>query len=147
MLFLSVLVSLMFVSTAASAKGLISIVYSYGATFETTNYLPDSVIINGRHVNFGVGYEQLAIFWIPMWNYGITEYVLVTDNGDEAYNLDEYELEYIRKTYGIDTTTLPSISFWNKIGGKVIWGIVIALIYLGYFAKQKNDDENAPIDA
>jgi hypothetical protein len=143
-LFLTVLAGLMLASNAASAKGGIPIVYSNGPTFETMHQLPDSVTVDAKHVNFGVAYEQFAIFWIPIWNYGTTEYILVTDSGDEAYTLDEDDLEYISETYGIDTTAPPAISFWNKTGGKAIWGAVIALIVWGVLpSKKKDDDENA----
>ena len=139
--FILVLIAFIFVSNTASAKG-IPIFYGEGPKFVTTHQLPDSVIIDGKHVNFGVGFEQFSIFWVPMWNYGETQYVLVTDDEKQAYtDLGEDELAYLKEEYSIDTDKSPSIPFWDKIGGKMIWGAILLFIIWGIIPSKKSKTE------
>ncbi|MDR1985124.1 MAG: hypothetical protein LBQ28_09950 [Prevotellaceae bacterium] len=128
-----------------TAAGEIPILYSDGLTFETQHQLPDSIIVDGKHVNLGIAYKQFAIFWIPIWNYGTTEYVLVSDNEKDAYDLSEEGLAWLKEEYNINTDKAPSISFWNKIGGKLIWGGFILLLIWGAIPSKKNkEEETAP---
>ncbi|MDR3339085.1 MAG: hypothetical protein LBT25_03135, partial [Candidatus Symbiothrix sp.] len=129
------LVVFIFSTETVSARG--AIVYSTGPHFETKQKLPIEETVEGAHVNFGVAYEQFSIFWIPIWNYGETEYALITDDGETAYYLEEESLEYFKEEYDIDTSSEPSISFWNKIGGKLIWIVVILLVIWGSVNKKK----------
>jgi hypothetical protein len=141
---LGLFISFVFCATTVSAKGVI--IYSTGPHFETVQELPADETVEGKHVNFGIAYDQFSIFWIPIWNYGTTEYVLVCDDGDSAYSLSEENLEYISEKYGIDTKSAPSISFWNRIGGKLIWIAVILFIIWGLVGKKKKEPEE-PVNA
>ncbi len=123
-------------TTSASAKG-IPIVYSNGPKCTMTTQLPDSVEIDGTHVNFGVKFDQFSIFWVPMWNYGTTEYVLLNDKKDTYYDLDKDDLAYLKETYQIETDKDPSIPFWDKIGGKFIWGGVLLFVIWGMLPSRK----------
>jgi hypothetical protein len=134
------LIAFIFNTAVVSAKGIV--VYGTGPHFETKTNLPDSETIEGKHVNFGIAYEQFSLFWIPVWNYGTVEYALVSDDGDTAYSpLSEEDLQYLTDTYSLDTASAPGISFWNKIGGKLIWIAVILLIIWGYSGKKKEKTE------
>ncbi len=137
-----VLISFIFVSNTASAKGIpIPVFYGDGPKFVTTQQLPDSVTIEGKHVNFGVGFNQFSVFWVPMWNWGTTEYVLTTNDEKLAYTLDEDDLVYLKEEYNIDTDKTPSIPFWHKTGGKIIWGAVLSFIVWGVLPGKKNKDK------
>jgi hypothetical protein len=133
------IVTFLFVAETASAKGVI--IYGTGPHFETKVKLPDEVILEGKHVNFGVAYEQFSIFWVPIWNYGDLEYALIEDSGDVAYSIDDETMEILQEDYGIEISGDPSISFWNKIGGKLIWGAVLLFILWGYIGKKKKGEE------
>jgi hypothetical protein len=134
-----------FVSNSVSAKGVI--IYSNGEKIEVAQTLPDSITIDEQHINLGVMYEQFSIFWIPMWNYGETKYVFINEKKDTYYDLQEEDLEYLRSEYGVKIPETPSICFWNKIGGKLIWLAVIAACIYGYFLTRKDDkDEDAAVE-
>jgi len=135
--------ALFFTTNTVSAKGVI--VYSNGEKIEVSRELPDSITVNDEHVNLGVMYEQFSIFWIPMWNYGETKYVLINDKEDTYYDLDEDEIEMLRTEFSIDIPEKPTIGFWNKTGGKLIWMVVIALILFGW--RSKNDDDDDEVEA
>lgn len=126
------------VSNTASA---IPILYSNGLQFAKTHNLPEDVVIDSQHVNFGVSFKQFAIFWIPIWNYGDTEYVLINDKGDYGYDLDEEDLAYLKETYDIDTDKAPKIPFWDRIGGKLVWIAIIFVVLI--FGRGKKGEEEA----
>ena len=129
-------------TNTATAKGVIF--YSTGEKVNVVKQLPDSAVIDDMHVNLGVMYEQFSIFWIPVWNYGETKYVLINDKEDTYYDLDAEEIEMIKTTFQIKVPEKPSIGFWNRIGGKIIWSAVILLVIYGWLpSRKKNDEEDA----
>jgi hypothetical protein len=127
-----------FVATSVSARGVIF--YSTGEKIEIAEKLPEEFVFqNGEHMNLGVMYEQFSIFWIPVWNYGETKWVYVNDKRD-SYDDDvtAEELEMLRTEYGIDIPDEPKIGGWNRVGGKIIWGIIIlGLIALWWWTREK----------
>ena len=136
---LTLFVALFFTANTALAKGII--IYSNGEKIETVKKLPDSVVINNEHVNLGVMYKQFAIFWVPMWNYGETKSVLVNDKKDTYYDLGEEDIKTLKTEYSVDVPNKPVIGFWNKTGGKIIWGIFIFVAILGWWTSRKDDKE------
>jgi len=142
---LSLFGAMFFSVSSVSAKGIIF--YSNGEKIEVVKKLPDDAVMDdGEHVNLGVMYNQFSIFWIPMWNYGETKYVLINDAKDTYYDLDAEDLEMIRSDFNVKISDKPSIGFWNKIGGKLIWGLLIVAAGFGYWTTRK-DDEEAEIPA
>jgi len=115
--------ALFFTASTVSAKGVI--LYSNGPKIDVVQQLPAEITINKEHVNLGVMYKQFSIFWIPIWNYGTTEYVLINDKEDTYFDVDAKELETLRTKFNVTIAETPSISFWNKIGGKIL---ILALI-------------------
>jgi len=139
---LTLFVALLFTANNASARGLI--IYSNGEKIEVVKQLPDSAIIDGTHVNLGVMYKQFSIFWIPMWNYGDTKFVLVNDKKDTYYDLDKENIETLKTEFNVNVPDNPAIGFWNKIGGKIIWGVLIIAAICGWWISRK-DNEDAEI--
>jgi hypothetical protein len=129
---------------ANTAKAGIPIIYSSGEKIDVAKELPDDALIDGQHVNLGVMYEQFAIFWIPIWNYGETKFVLVNNNNDLYYDLTEEDIEILKTEFNVDVPKKPTIDFWNKIGGKLVW-VAIILIGGGIWlaVRKSNDDEEA----
>ncbi|QIK53299.1 hypothetical protein G7050_02205 [Dysgonomonas sp. HDW5A] len=120
------------------AKGVV--VYHNGPKFETLKELPADVILEGKHVNVGVAYDQFGIFWLPLWNYGTPEYSLVSDDEETAWALTSEDIEAIKKEYNIELPENPSPSLWNKIGLKPIVILFIVWVLWGYFRKEKTDE-------
>jgi len=129
--------ALFFIPNTAQAKVFI---YSNGEKISIAKRLPDDALINGEHVNIGVMYKQFAIFWIPVWNYGEKEFVLVNDKKDTYYDLDEEDIEILKTEYDTTLPSKPKINFWNKIGGKIIWGAVILALGYGYLSTRKDEE-------
>ncbi len=127
-------------TTVSAARGVI--IYSNGEKIEVSQKLPEDVmLIEDEHVNIGTMYNQFSIFWIPMWNYGETVHVLVNDAKDTYYDLTAEEITYINEEFGLEIPEQPRIGFWNKIGGKLIWGAVILFALWGWWTSRKNKKE------
>jgi hypothetical protein len=129
---------LFFTANTAHAK---FIIYSNGEKIEVVKKLPDNVIINDEHVNLGVMYEQFSIFWIPMWNYGEKKFVLINNKKNTYYDLDEEDIEVLKTEFNVKVPAKPTIGFWNKIGGKIIWICVILAAFCGWWFTRKDDEE------
>jgi len=130
----------LFTVNTVLAKGVVF--YSNGEKIEVKKELPDTAILDNQHVNLGVMYEQFSIFWIPVWNYGEVKYVLISDNKNTYYDLETEDLEDVKAMFELDIPEKPSIGFWNKIGGKLVWIVVILVVFVGWpFKKRNNADK------
>lgn len=128
----------------ADAKGVI--IYGNGPEFVKLHNLPDSITMEDQHVNFGVGFQEFDIFWLPLWTYGEVEYVVMNDAGDTAWSLDEEDLGWISEEYGIDISKGPSVPFWHSIGGKLVaLAIIAGLWFFSRSKKKKEGEEEAPL--
>ena len=117
------------VAQTASAKG--AIVYHTGPKGSTLEILPSDAVIDGQHVNFGVVYDQFGLFWLPLWNYGETEYALIADDENTFWSLDEETLKMVKTEYSLDIPDTPSIPFWQKVGLKPVVILLLLFFILG----------------
>lgn len=116
-----------------SAKGVIF--YSTGDHIEVVKELPEDMKIGKDHVNIGVAYEQFSIFWLPLWNSGEPQYVLVTDDEKNYYSLDAEQAKGLIEEF--DLPQNPKPSFWNQVGLKPIAIFIILLIIWSYYDDYK----------
>ena len=134
--------------TAKTASADVVIFYSNGEKVEVVSKLPADAVIDGSHVNLGVMYKQFAIFWIPMWNYGDVKYVLINDKKDTYYDLDEeVTIAMLKEEFDLNVPDVPSIGFWNKIGGKIIWGAVLLVLAGIWWVTHKDKDKEETEDS
>ncbi len=109
---------------------------------ETTLDLPAETEFIGESndpLNVGYRFEQINIIWIPIWNYE-GEYCLVNDAEDMYYDLTEDEKAYLTETHQASFEGSP-LSLWDKMGGKAIILIILALILWGAIPSKKNKEE------
>ena len=133
---LAVFIALFFTANTAFAKGII--IYNNGEKIEVVKKLPNDVSIDDVHVNLGVMYNQFSIFWVPLWNYGEVKYVLINDKKNTYYDLSAEDIEIIKNDYNIDIPENYTISFWNEIGGKLVFGAAIIIIAF-FWIRTKSD--------
>ena len=131
--------ALFFTANTVSAKGII--IYSNGEKIEVIKKLPADATIDDTHVNLGVMYDQFSIFWVPIWNYGETKYVFINDKENTYYDVTAEDIEILKTDFDVNIPEKPSIGFWNKTGGKLILGIVIAGAIFGWWITRKDDEE------
>lgn len=128
------------ISNDIEAKG--AIIYHDGPKFSTLKELPSDAVIEGKHVNLGVAYEQFGLFWLPVWNYGQVEYALISDNEEEAWSLDSETLAEVKKEYNLNLPDSPSIPLLQKIGLKPIILIIILYAIWSTFLQKKKSEES-----
>lgn len=99
----------------------------------------ESLLESGSYLNFGYLYEEYGVVWIPAWNTK-GRYVLINEAKDSYYDLTDEQLTAYAEAYDIDLSANP-LSFWNKIGAKIIYLILIGLIIFSYMGKDSDEDE------
>lgn len=106
----------------------------------TVQDLPDEENLKeaGSYLNLGYMYKEYGILFIPAWNEK-GRYVLTNEDESVYYDLKEEELNELAKKYNVELSSNP-LSFWKKIGGKIIYIILIALIVYGYFSKDEEEE-------
>ena len=130
-----------FFCMANIASAGIPIFYSNGEKVDITKTLPqEAVVNNNEHVNLGTMYKQFSIFGIPVWNYGETKYVLINDKKDKYCDLSAEIREMLKTNFTIELPEKPTIGFWNKIGGKIVLGVILAAIFI-FFVTRKGRKE------
>lgn len=125
-----------------TAEAKIRLPYCSGCQYvEEVAELPDSAAFYSEeyksYADVGYIYNQFWILWLPIWNYD-GKYVLSIKDQDVFFDVAPEELETYKKAYNLDLPENP-ISIWNKLGGKVIIGLVLALAAWGLIDKKQPD--------
>jgi len=105
------------------------------ATFpNTTNFSS----VDGKHFDAGFRYKQVDIFFIPVWNYDIKWCGYISDK--YYIDLTDRELAEYASMAGVQLPTDYPLSFWEKIGGKLLFmGLLIGWIV--YRVKKPSEEE------
>ncbi len=93
----------------------------------------------GDYLNLGYLHKEFGVVYIPAWN-SDGKYVLTNENEDVYYELSEEDLEKLKETYNLEISSNP-LSFWKKIGGKIIYLGLIGFVIWGYLSKDDENDE------
>lgn len=134
-------ISLSLLSVQKAQAG-IPVLYGNGLEFEQLATLPDSVTVEGEHVNFGLSFDQFSLFYIPVWNYGDVEYAVYADGSNTVYSLEEDELGYLIQEYGLTVEDNPQLSFWNRVGGKLtLGGALLVILVFTLYRRARNEAE------
>ncbi len=97
---------------------------------------------DGSFLNLGYLHNEYGIIFIPAWNSG-GKYVLTNEDKTVYYEIDESQLEGIKQKYNVELSSNP-LSFWKKIGGKLIYLAVIGFIlYSKFFSKDEDEEDVA----
>ncbi len=144
-----VLATLFVMAFSVNAKGIIF--YSTGDHVVKVLDLPkdnDLFALEGDdgemvHLDLGIMHSQFSLMWIPVFNYGEEKYVLYKEsrNTINYVDLDEDELKVLHALYDFPET--PSMPFWHKIGGKLVWILIIGLLIF-FKIKGGKEEEVAP---
>lgn len=97
------------------------------------------------YFNVGYSYKQFWILWVPIWNFDGEYCLLKEGDNDNYFTLTSEELDEIVEKFNLDLPKNP-ISLWQKLGGKLIIGALIALIIWGQIPSKKKKEEQAEKD-
>ncbi len=139
-LVLSLLVMMFASVQSASARGFYF--YSTGAAAQSIITLDEPI---EGYTDFGIVFDQFGILGIPLWNYGSEPiYAVYSDDGRvirSAQLSSEEAIEFAAEN-GIEIDAEPTLSFWNRIGGKLIL-IPVILAALWVSLRGKGDEEES----
>ena len=87
---------------------------------------------NGRGEYFDAGYvyKQVTIFFIPVWNYD-GKWVGYVGEKNSYLQLKKAELDRLAAKANVRLPETPALPFWDSIGGKLVFGLIL-LLYLGW---------------
>ncbi len=108
--------------------------------------LPDEPLFqtpDGVNVDVGYRYQQVTIFFVPVWNYNGTlcGYVGLED---QYLDLDRETLSGLAQLAGLDLPESPSLSAWDSYGGKAVI-LLVVLLYFGARVTGGTEDEEEPV--
>jgi len=112
-------------------------IYSAGGEeISLVEELPDTNEWN--NVDACVLHKQFWILWVPLWNWD-ARYVLGREGSDQYYEVEnEALLARLEEEYGEAASAIP---FWDKIGGKLLFPLLILLYSLkGKFGSDKSEE-------
>lgn len=92
----------------------------------------------GNALKLGYMYKEYGIVFIPVWN-SEGKYVLTNESADSYLDLSETKLQSIKDAYKLDLSSGSPLSFWKKIGGKILTLFIIILFIWGSIPSKKND--------
>jgi hypothetical protein len=102
--------------------------------------LPDSAEFYSEeykgYMDISYKYNQFWVVWLPFWNTK-GQYCLSIKGQDEVYfEVTPQELDEYAKKYNL---TLPAnpIPIWDKVGGKVVLGLIAAFALWYYVIRRK----------
>lgn len=116
-------------------------------TIQTIQELPtDSEIqkIVGQKVNLSYFNNEYGAIWIPVWN-ADSKYVLSDISNNTYIEIDDQLAKILKEKHNFDIQTAESpLSFWNKIGGKLVLLVIISLLIWAYIPSKNKTKEIKP---
>ena len=100
----------------------------------------------GNYLKLGYMYKEYGIVFIPFWNTD-GKYVLTNEAADSYMELDDATISTLKDTHKVEISKGSPLSFWKKIGGKIVGLIILALIVWGALPdksekKANNNEQN-----
>ena len=87
----------------------------------------------GTYKDAYIIYEQFTLFWIPMFNNNV-RYVLSSEGSVYYEFQDPSDKNDIESKHGSPSSLIP---FWDRFGGKIIFGIPIFLLIIGRMTRSE----------
>ncbi|WP_052308569.1 hypothetical protein [Solitalea canadensis] len=113
-------------------------------TIQPIQELPiDSEIqkLAGQKVNLSYINNEYGILWMSIWNTN-GRYVLSDISNNTYFEIDTQAAKILKEKHSFDVETANDpLSFWKKIGGKLVFSIIIVLLIWGVIpSKNKTTD-------
>jgi hypothetical protein len=132
--------------TIASAKLRIPVCFPC-ETLQTTQELPDDSEIQklaGQKVNLSYINDEYGILWLPIWNAN-GRYVLSDISNTTYFEIDAEAAKILKEDHNFNIENAePPLSFWKRIGGKLVLAVVILLLIWGNIPSKKEAKDINP---
>ncbi len=103
---------------------------------------------DGSNFDAGCIYKQTSILFIPVWNYDVKWCGYVEDAAGEVgyVELTKEELDVFAEAAGVTLPAEPTIGFWDKIGGKLVF-LLVVVAFIAYSILSPDEDEEEEVAA
>lgn len=97
---------------------------------------------NYGYMDAGYIYKQVSILYVPVWNYDGRWAGFVGDDG-EYLELTKEELDEMAEQANVKLPNVPTLPFWEAIGGKLVFSLIL-LLYVGWKIFSSTFDDEKP---
>jgi|GEM_PF-3123375 len=102
-------------------------------------------VASGQYIDAGYMYKQAHIFYIPVWNYG-GRWAGYVGNDKLYLDLTKEELDELAKEANVKLPEAPSLSLWETVGGKSVFGLILILYLAWKFVLRRIDNQGEDTD-
>ncbi|EOG6905728.1 hypothetical protein ACLH3R_002354 [Flavobacterium psychrophilum] len=131
-----------FTTTTLSAKAKIPVCFPCETIETTMDLTKDEELkkIAGSEVNLAYLNNEYGLLWTSVWNTN-GRYVLSNTSNNMYWEIDETAAQYLKEKHNFDVKTAENpLSFWKKIGGKLVFILVIGFLIWGNIGSKKKDE-------
>ena len=131
----------------SSARGRIPVCFPC-ESIETVQELPEDSEVNQTSIdklNVSYLHEEYGLLWMSLWN-SEGSFVLSNEGSTTYYEIDAETAKYLKEVHKFDIETAENpLSFWKKIGGKLVFIIVVGGLMVGgsSFKRKRKGTESA----
>ena len=141
-----IFIAVCFMCSAKSAEARLKIPFGNREVLSKVADLPDTeeykIGTSEGYLDLGMLYEEYNIAWImPLSVTKEPRLVGITKDKSSYYEIPEEELQKILTENKLDKDKLLKIGFYTRYGGKIVAGVLVALIIWGFIPSKKKPVE------
>ena len=95
--------------------------------------------LEGEHVDLGYVYKSVAVFFIPIWNYD-GRLAGITAEKNTYIPLSPEDVTNMLLFAGLNLPKKPYLDFWQRVGGKIVFLLLISFFLFYFHMKTKKKD-------
>jgi len=102
----------------------------------------------GKHFDLGYLYKRVIVLFVPVWTYGGRWCLYVSGIDKFLGRYDEAKTLALLRDRGVALPTKPpALPFWDRVGGKLVWGGIILVIVMVILAgRRKRERVTSRVD-
>lgn len=143
------LIAACFLCSYKSAEARLKIPFGNREVLTKVADLPDTDAYKsdgGGYIDLGMLYEEYNIAWImPLSVTKEPRLVGLTKDKSTYYEIPEEELQKILADNKLDKNKLLKLGFYTRYGGKIVAGLLVALIIWGLIPSKKKPVESVRV--
>jgi hypothetical protein len=100
----------------------------------TTDYQNEQ----GENVDIGYLYKSVTVLFVPIWNFEGRFVGVLEGNSSKYLNFEQQQITQIVTGANLSLPEEPILDFWNRVGGKIVFLLVVGYLGFSFYQKQQN---------